>query len=291
MGNILPIKHLLLECPPLKELEDVIQHGLEKAFREVIVDVRMCPDLRQPPFHLAAPGLCGSERIADVGGPPYLQPVSDLSKKYGLPAILKMLGMQGQQAFAIGAAGGPFHVIGQNSELVPNIACDAQQDSWQVLTRYVKIDQNGNSHCDTVPNDTKDFGLMANLFVSQGCPGRILHIVAKGRLGQLNFPESIQSVLRAHYGNRPVSLGGVFLIRRGKAKLHVMTDFSKEPCPGPDHQWFKYYEVDSPIICLTVFHSVDSEGWDLRMEHTHCFSDNGVGGHYHYDTHPRGSRI
>jgi hypothetical protein len=24
----------------------------------------------------------------------------------------------------------------------------------------------------------------------------------------------------------------------------------------------------------------------LRMEHTHCFSDHGDGGHYHFDTTP-----
>lgn len=25
---------------------------------------------------------------------------------------------------------------------------------------------------------------------------------------------------------------------------------------------------------------------DLRIEHTHCFSNHGDGGHYHYDTTP-----
>jgi len=25
---------------------------------------------------------------------------------------------------------------------------------------------------------------------------------------------------------------------------------------------------------------------DLRVEHTHCFSNHGDGGHYHYDTTP-----
>ena len=24
----------------------------------------------------------------------------------------------------------------------------------------------------------------------------------------------------------------------------------------------------------------------LRLEHTHCFSDHGAGGHYHYDSTP-----
>ncbi len=29
-----------------------------------------------------------------------------------------------------------------------------------------------------------------------------------------------------------------------------------------------------------------SQGLDLRVEHTHCFSDHGEGGHYHMDTSP-----
>lgn len=28
------------------------------------------------------------------------------------------------------------------------------------------------------------------------------------------------------------------------------------------------------------------QGFDFRMEHFHCYSDHGDGGHYHYDTTP-----
>ncbi|CAG8918959.1 unnamed protein product [Penicillium salamii] len=278
------MKSIILEPPPLNELRDVIENGLKKAFKAASVDITRCPNLRQPPFHLSAPGLCGDERIADVGGPPYLQPVSDLSKKYTLPKVLDLTGMKGQ-GFAIGAAGGPFHVVGKNSELVPSLARDAD-GKWENLSRYVHIDDDQNIRLDKVPNDTRDCGLMANLFVSRGYPGEVLHIKAKGRLGHLNFPESIQELLRVKYGDRLVSMGGVFLVTKGKTKLHVMTDFITSSCPGPEHEWFRYYETDAPIVCLTAFHSVDILDWNLRMEHTHCFSENGAGGHYHYDTTP-----
>lgn len=33
-----------------------------------------------------------------------------------------------------------------------------------------------------------------------------------------------------------------------------------------------------PLSCL--------QGLDLRVEHTHCFSNHGEGGHYHYDVTP-----
>lgn len=32
----------------------------------------------------------------------------------------------------------------------------------------------------------------------------------------------------------------------------------------------------------------NAQGLDLRVDHTHCFSHHGEGGHYHYDTTPKG---
>ncbi|KOC14933.1 hypothetical protein AFLA70_174g002810 [Aspergillus flavus AF70] len=282
MNTNLPVKILELDPPPLSELSQVIGERLSRHFGHVAANVVPCPDLRQPPFHLAGEGLCGNERIGDVGGPPHLRPSPRLDKKYSLPSIMKMIEMR-QQSFVLGAAAGPFHVIGQNSELMPNLA-RGQDGEWQNETHYAKVNEEGQCHLDKVPDDSKDFGLMANLFASDGLPGDVIHIRVKRRTGDLNFTEAIQDALRTEYGERPISLGGVFLVRSGTTKVHVMTDFSPDSCPGPDHEWFKYYDSSSPLICLTVFHSVDSESWDLRMEHTHCFSTHGMGGHYHYDT-------
>ncbi|CAH2222792.1 ester hydrolase C11orf54 homolog isoform X2 [Pelobates cultripes] len=50
-------------------------------------------------------------------------------------------------------------------------------------------------------------------------------------------------------------------------------------------QWLKFYEMKAPLICQSVFVSHDP-GFDLRLEHTHCFSHHGEGGHYHTDTTP-----
>lgn len=44
----------------------------------------------------------------------------------------------------------------------------------------------------------------------------------KGRKGEENFTNSIQSVLREKYPEEMVGLGGVFVIKSGKAKLHIM---------------------------------------------------------------------
>jgi len=66
-----------------------------------------------------------------------------------------------------------------------------------------------------------------------------------------------------------------------------MPDFSKEPLKSRAEvgKWLKYFDMAAPLVCLSVFHSHDP-GLDLRIEHTHCFSDHGEGGHYHDDVTP-----
>lgn len=47
-------------------------------------------------------------------------------------------------------------------------------------------------------------------------------------------------------------LGGVFLLKQGKAKQHVMSDFSKTPICTEDelHEWMNYYEMPATLINL-----------------------------------------
>ncbi|XP_009944774.1 PREDICTED: ester hydrolase C11orf54 homolog isoform X2 [Leptosomus discolor] len=51
------------------------------------------------------------------------------------------------------------------------------------------------------------------------------------------------------------------------------------------NNWLKFFEMKAPLICQPVIVSRDP-GFDLRVEHTHCFSHHGEGGHYHQDTSP-----
>ena len=128
---------------------------------------------------------------------------------------------------------------------------------------------------------------MANLYASEGLTGPVLKIVVKKRISDDNFTNSIRKVINEKYGTKPVSLGGVFVIKSGKANIQIMPDFAKTPLMTDEqlNNWLKFYEMNSPLTCLSVFHSYDP-GYDLRMEHTHCFSEHGEGGHYHYDVTP-----
>ncbi|XP_069932881.1 ester hydrolase C11orf54 homolog isoform X2 [Oryctolagus cuniculus] len=135
-----------------------------------------------------------------------------------------------------------------------------------------------------------DFGcaLLANLFASEGKPGKVIEVKAKRRTGPLNFVTCMRQTLEKHYGDKPVGMGGTFIIQKGKVKAHIMPgEFSSCPLNSDEdvNNWLHFYEMKAPLVCLPVFVSRDP-GFDLRLEHTHFFSNHGEGGHYHYDTTP-----
>jgi hypothetical protein len=283
-----PIVKHGLHAPPLSELAPIIATGLQKNFKHVTAQVVVCPDLYESPFCLATSGICGSERIADVGGLVHLHPTPDFTKKYSLLSLMEDMELLDGKGSIIGAAAGPFHQIGHNSELIPNLS---KGDNVDNRTHWAEIGDDSQYVSGPVPNNSTDCGLMANLFASDGLPGPVLKITANYRTGSLNFTAAIQEALKTCYGELPVSMGGVFLIKKGKAKIHVMPDFCQKPLPVDDaFDWLRFFEMETPLVCLTVFHSYDP-GWNLRPEHTHCFGieEHGKkarGGHYHFDTTP-----
>ena len=78
-------------------------------------------------------------------------------------------------------------------------------------------------------NTETRLALLANLFVIEGKPGKVLKVHAKRRTGNNDFIASMQKAIALHYPNNLVGLGGTFLMKDGKVKQHVMADFSKTP--------------------------------------------------------------
>ncbi|KAJ5526182.1 hypothetical protein N7494_012832 [Penicillium frequentans] len=286
------------EPPPMGELATIIQKSLESNFANATARVVDCPDLREPPFNLAAAGLSGNPCIADIGGQANLFPTPNLDARYSLLSLAKDMQMLPTGGSIIGAGAAPFYDLGHNAELAPNIAWSSEADvpefdipsSLRVVnrTRVIDVNNEGLSSCHHATST--NCALMMNLYGSTGDPGQVLKISARGRKGDHNFTNCIRLGLRDFYGDsNPISLGGVFLLKTGKAKFHVMPDFPKD-LPFRDREqlereWLTYHVFDAPVVCLTVMHSADPESLGLRMEHTHCFDAGGSrkGGHYHYD--------
>lgn len=286
--------------PPPAELADVIEKALQQNFTAASASVVDCPDLRQAPFKLSAPGLSGNTCIGDVGARGNLFPRPNYNARYSLLSLAQDMQMSPAQGSLIGAGAAPFQDIGQNAELAASLSWKhhvqvpdfSDPSTLHIIndTHVVKINQDHSSTCESTTST--NCALMMNLFGSNGLPGPVLKVTARARTGEKNFTNCIRLGLRDTYGpDHPISLGGVFLLKSGKAQFHIMPDFPPDnqlPFPNREYmekEWLTYHVFRAPIVCLTVFHSADPEELDLRMEHTHCFETDGheKGGHYHYD--------
>lgn len=282
-----------LSPPSLDELAKILQSALEANYEHSSASVVDCPDLSKPPFHLASPGLSGHECVADIGGQPHLFPRPLLDKKYSLLECARCMNLQAKGGMLLGAGAGPFHDIGKNSELAPNLSWQRDFSNAKNLSRFTGVDSitDGKAKVVCQASPSTNCALMMNLFGSSGETGPVLRITARSRRGEeKSFTECIRRALCKVYGDdRQISMGGAFLIKNGRANFHVMPDFpSEDKLPFGDrhelNRWLTYHHFSAPIVCLTVFHSADPEKLGLRMEHTHCFSEGkDEGGHYHYD--------
>ncbi|KAI0154007.1 hypothetical protein BJ166DRAFT_500930 [Pestalotiopsis sp. NC0098] len=290
-----------LSPPTLGDLAEKLRAPLNENYEHATVGVADCPDLREPPFHLCTQGICGDEKIADVGGQPNLFPRPRLDSIWSMTDIARSMDMSEHGGGLIGAGAGPFHLVGQNCELAPNLSWkDGFQNinNGSRLARIVKEDKNAVSVEKSL---SPDCGLMINLYGSLGQPGQVLKITAKRRKGpETSFTECIRKGLAAAYGDdKTVSLGGVFVVKSGKALYHIMPDFPpEEQLPFQDRQqvedWLTFHDFDSPMVCLSVLHSADPDNAKgLRIEHTHCFASDGAnaGGHYHHESDGAGDSI
>jgi len=126
-------------------------------------------------------------------------------------------------------------------------------------------------------------GILCNLFACDGAAGKAIHFRAKKRTGELNVVSCIREGLRG----LTVGLGGAFRITSGSIKAHIMPDFLERDMVVTEvKEWLRFFQFQAPLTCLSVLLTEDIGDLNLRLEHTHFFSDHNQGGHYHYDTTP-----
>ncbi|XP_017103988.2 ester hydrolase C11orf54 homolog [Drosophila bipectinata] len=275
-----------LHVPPLQELQSVIQGALVSNFGHVDVSVVACPDLKGSQFGLVERGLGGKPTLLEAGGPPYLRPLVQRDKLYNLKEITRKIQGPGK-IFAVGAGAGPWPIRGSNCEGIFNLS--VSEEDKLTNGSYTATVRGEKEECvlEKISDSEPRCALILNLFLSQGQPGEVLKITAKQRTGEQNFIECIRKGLEQHYQDKPVGLGGIFLIKKGKVHQHVMRDFSKTPIYTTEQiqQWLKFYEMPSQLNALGTLVTKDL-GLDLRLQHFHSFSFTNWGGHYHYDTTP-----
>ncbi|XP_072386779.1 ester hydrolase C11orf54 homolog isoform X1 [Diabrotica undecimpunctata] len=285
-AQALPVESKQLFVPPLPELAEVVKKTLQTNFAEVTVEVVDCPDLTKEPFTLADSGLGGNPKLIEVGGNPYLLPSVKRDKVYDVKDIVKLA--KADPAFLIGPGAGPHPYIGGNCEGIYDILIKNGTVVRQE-TKISKVDANDDkSEQKSIPKEETRVALLGNFFVSEGKPGKVLKVHVKKRTGEDNFITSIRKAIVDEYKDKLVGLGGVFLLKEGKAKQHVMRDFSKTPIENEEmlNQWLKFYNMSAPLIAVGTLVNGDGGGLDLRVQHFHSFSHHNEAGHYHYDTTP-----
>jgi len=243
----LPFQSHLLDQLPLETIAQTLEKALQQNFKNASVKVVDSPDLTKDPWSLAAKGLGGKPRIADVGGVDNLNYCENRDSTFHYEDIAKTVGLP--NAFLMGPGAGSYKIVKVNSELMAN----ANLESKDLKSKYSIVTEDGGY----VMHDynTTQFGLMGNFLVSKGETSKVLEVKASVRTGKLNFVTCMRKALEEQYQDKTIGLAGVFNIATGKIKSHVMPDF-----PSCDllHQkqvdeWLRFYEMKAPLTCLSVF--------------------------------------
>ncbi|KAG5313612.1 CK054 hydrolase, partial [Acromyrmex insinuator] len=287
-----------LHQPPLDELMNVLAGGLTANFAEATVEIADCPNFNGWPYNFYREGLCGNPILLEVGGPAYLLPTVQTDKFYDVKSLLRQINYN-YDTLVIGAGAGPWPHTGCNCELIMklNIVNDKVWPEYRLGmgvangTHYAFVNKS-NGECileRIVANeDETTFALLANLYVCEGKPGKIIKVRAKKRTGNLDFISCMQKALTKHYEDKLVGLGGMFEVRNGKVKQHIMPAFSDTPLTSETqlNNWLRFYDMKTPLIAVGTFVSAETD-LDLRVQHFHsAFDENRLGGHYHIDTTP-----
>lgn len=276
----LPQVSIDLSVPAIDDLCRIIRNGLKINFEEANVAVVDCPDLTKSPYNLSAAGLSGSPRIVDLGGPGNLLPTIVGTKRYDISSITKQINLP--DAFVIGSAAGPYHYVGVNSDMVVDMVTGKNATNASYVC---KITEN---KCQLMTLPRKDFqcSFLLNAFVSKGLPGKVIKITARKRIGKENFVSCIRKSLQKEYKDITIGLGGIFILKSGSVKCHVMPNFSPTPLENDNdvNNWLRFFNMAAPMIFTSVLVSNDP-GLNLRIEHSHGYG-GGNGGHYHHDVSP-----
>ncbi|XP_061817759.2 ester hydrolase C11orf54 homolog [Nerophis lumbriciformis] len=204
-------------------------------------------------------------------------------------AISKMVELP--KAFFLGAGAASPRVVGMNAELIPLVLTESEGRP-AVNSSYFSSINPADGQCLQERYSDKfsdcNFALLGNFYACEGKPGKVIEVHAKKRTGAYSIVTALRKTLEVEYPDKSLALGGTFIIQKGRAKIHIMVrEFPVCPLVTDEavNHRVKHFEVNTPIICQSVLVSKDP-GLDLCMEHTHCFSHHGEGGHYYIDTTP-----
>ena len=279
----------------LEKISEALQKGLPKNFREVIVSVVDCPNLKD--WDCPAEGMSGNQKITDVGGEPYMHDKKYIGTEFDFKDVAKLIGSE--KSYAFGAGSGAMSCLdGHCGELVIN-------DNFITNEHKSVIAMVGkNKECIAKDYSASKHGGLGNVFYTDGKQGRVIKVIIKGRSGkQGSLTQAIRTALLENLelkGNDHLGLAGIFRVLKGKIKSHIQPDYEDIKHDYYDAKQMKcvkdflqfYQPVGSEIQCYTVLWTGDPTGGSMNLressEHTHfhSYNDKQEAGHYHCDVTP-----
>eukprot|EP00026_Physarum_polycephalum_P006978 Phypoly_transcript_07031.p1 GENE.Phypoly_transcript_07031~~Phypoly_transcript_07031.p1 ORF type:complete len:282 (-),score=36.28 Phypoly_transcript_07031:88-933(-) len=248
---------------------------------KVEVKVAPCADLSQAPWGLAGKGLSGNRKLVDIGGEFNLFYHKNHGNTFHFDECAKLAEIP--KAFMIGPGAGSRAIVGKNCELIANVNVGEKK-----FDSYIAKMTDDDKYVQEKYAENQ-LGILCNLLACDGAPGDAIYFRAKARKGEQNLVSCLREGLRPFYTPKglTVGLGGAFRIKSGKIKAHIMPDFLTRDMPITEvKDWLRFFEFEAPFTCVSVFLTEDINDLNLRLEHTHFFSDHNQAGHYHYDTTP-----
>lgn len=297
------IKQVDLHVPNIPELIQVIHDGLKQHFKEVTVEWILCPDMKQQPFNLAAPGICGSPILMELGCMTYLFP-RPYKNMYSMKKVLDTICTDRRIMSIIGASVSPRQSNAQLGELVMNASILRMSSNLMEIKNQscLAYEDEQTKNCALEP--VNDVNLKCypygSFLISKGSREYVLKILTKKRISNTSFLEALQSSLDNKYSDeeskRLVGLGGTFVVRNARVKQHVLPySWDASLYSAADvRKWLHYFELNTPIVAMgTLVSSSDvyaniceatfGKRYDIPKSRFHAYSSDGIGGFFYKD--------
>lgn len=286
-----PVRIEKLFVPPLEDVRVRVAAALGEDYDESSVEIVDCPDLKT--WKLCQSGLGGRGMLIDVGGEPFNHdPDYNKRVRSSIDKVADAVGFPKCAVLAAGACDSQT-IDGHLGELTTTChLCEGTNLSWAATVN------NETKAAQANPYNSLMHGGVYNMHLTEGLPGKVLRVVAKGRKADRER-HLAQTIRRGVSGySDAVGMGGVFKVLKGKVKAHINPDQCNCPegyydrekmcCTKPFLQFYEGQTAMGPdLVCVSSLWTRDPTEGAMHLrpsgEHTHFFSLAGKqeSGHYH----------
>jgi hypothetical protein len=228
-----------------------------------------------------------------IGGAKNVEYQQGHSVRFDVSSVLDQLRIKNEQTLVIGPGAADQTHLGTNGEVVFNMTLDQYNKIITQRSYSAIVSKDETQQSLYQPKTCGPFQHIMISSIDQTKSTILFEIDVQERLSdedeeENNFISVIRRSLK-QYSNEPIALGGIFRVEKGTVKAHVMPDFLHEDLTTKQQvdQWLNFYDMHSPLNCLSVLLTEDINNVGFRLEHSHFFSDHGQAGHYHFDITPK----